>query len=323
MNESSNKRIIAVGLFIFLGLLFLLAGILTIGNLRDTFTKKMKLTAFFDDVNGLQSGSNIWFSGVKVGTVKKVLFYGESKVEVILNLDENVQQYIRKDAKVKISTDGLIGNKILVIYGGSMKAGPVEDRDTLGVEKMLSTEDIMKTLQQNNKNILVITENFKTLSKKIVDGQGTVGKLLKDETLYNNILATTSSLQKASAKAQQMMGKVSEFTTHMNQKGTLANDLVTDTIVFKSMRTTIVNLQKVSDTASILITNLKEASSNPNSPIGVLLHDKKAGGELKDAIKNLDSSSVKLYEDLAALQHNFLLRKYFKKKAKKAKEKIK
>jgi phospholipid/cholesterol/gamma-HCH transport system substrate-binding protein len=322
MNESSNKRIIVVGLFIFFGLLFLLAGILTIGNLRDTFTKKMKLTAFFDDVNGLQSGSNIWFSGVKVGTVKKVLFYGESKVEVILNLDENVQQYIRKDAKVKISTDGLIGNKILVIYGGSRKAGPVEDKDTLGVEQLLSTEDIMKTLQQNNKNILVITENFKTVSKKIADGQGSIGKLLHDETLYDNILSTTVSLQKASAKAQQMMGTVSQFTSHLNQKGTLANDIVTDTVVFKSMRTTIINLQKVSDTASILVTNLKEASSNPNSPVGVLLHDKKAGGELKDAIKHLDSSSVKLYEDLAALQHNFLLRKYFKKKAKKAKEKM-
>ncbi len=316
MNESSNKRIIVVGLFIFLGLLFLLAGILTIGNLRDTFTKKMKLTAFFDDVNGLQSGSNIWFSGVKVGTVKRVLFYGESKVEVTLNLDEKVQQYIRKDAKVKISTDGLIGNKILVIYGGSMKAGPVEDHDTLGVEKILSTEDIMNTLQQNNKNILVITENFKTLSKKIVDGQGSIGKILQDETLYNNILATTSSLQKASAKAQQMMGTVSEFTSHLNQKGTLANDLVTDTVVFKSMSTTIMNLQKVSDTASVLVNNLKEASSNPDSPIGVLLHDKKAGGELKSIIKNLDSSSVKLDEDLKALQHNFLLKKYFKKKAK-------
>jgi phospholipid/cholesterol/gamma-HCH transport system substrate-binding protein len=316
MNESSNKRIIVVGLFIFLGLLFLLAGILTIGNLRDTFTKKMKLTAFFDDVNGLQSGSNIWFSGVKVGTVKKVLFYGESKVEVTLNLDEKVQQYIRKDAKVKISTDGLIGNKILVIYGGSMKAGPVEDHDTLGVEKILSTEDIMNTLQQNNKNILVITENFKTLSKKIVDGQGSIGKLLQDETLYNNILTTTSSLQKASAKAQQMMGTVSEFTSHLNQKGTLANDLVTDTLVFKSMSTTIMNLQKVSDSASVLVNNLKEASNNPNSPIGVLLHDEKAGGEVKSIIKNLDSSSVKLDEDLKALQHNFLLKKYFKKKAK-------
>ena len=322
MNESSNKRIIVVGLFIFLGLLFLLAGILTIGNLRDTFTKKMKLTAFFDDVNGLQAGSNIWFSGVKVGTVKKVVFYGESKVEVILNLDEKVQQYIRKDAKVKISTDGLIGNKILVIYGGSMKAGPVVNHDTLGVEKLLSTEDIMKTLQQNNKNILVITENFKSVSKKIAEGHGSIGKLLADETLYNNILATTVSLQKASSRAQQMIGSVSEFTSHLNQKGTLGNDLVTDTVVFKSMKTTIMNLQRVSDTASILITNLKEASTNPDSPLGVMLHDKKAGGEVKDAIKNLDSSSVKLYEDLAALQHNFLLRKYFKKKAKKAKEKL-
>ena len=174
----------------------------------------------------------------------------------------------------------------------------------------------MNTLQENNKNVLSITNDLKVLSKRIVAGEGTLGKLLNDDKLYNNINATTVSLQQASAKAHQMTIAMAEYTSKLNKKGTLASDLVNDTIVFRSLRTSILKLQKVADTASAFITNLKEASSNVNTPVGVLLHDEKAGSELKSVIKNLDSSSVKLDEDLEALQHNFLLKKYFKKKAK-------
>src|ERR1700744_1635115 len=110
--KSPNKRAIIVGLFITIGLVFLLSGILAIGNLHNTFVKKIKVTTILDDVNGLQSGNNVWFSGVKIGVVNHMSFYGKSQVKVVLKIDEKSQQYIHKDAKVKLSTDGLIGNKI-------------------------------------------------------------------------------------------------------------------------------------------------------------------------------------------------------------------
>src|SRR5580700_7969000 len=200
MNESSNKRAIIVGVFVLLGLIFLAGGILTIGNLHETFESKIKVTTLFDDVNGLQKGNNIWFSGVKIGTIKKVEFYGQSRVRIIMNIDVKSQQYIRKDANVKISSDGFIGNKILVIYGGTTKAGAVTDGDTLSAEKTFSTEDLINTFHENNKNALVITSNLKTVSKNLLDGKGSVGKLLKDETIYNNIAASSNSLKSAATK---------------------------------------------------------------------------------------------------------------------------
>lgn len=317
MKESPNKRAIIVGIFIFLGILFLAAGVLTIGNLHQTFSSKLQVTTIFNDVNGLQKGNNIWFSGVKIGTVKKVEFYGKSQVKVIMNIDHNAQQYIRKDAKVKISSDGFIGNKILVIYGGSFKAGAILPNDTLGVEKAFSTEDIMNTLQANNKNVLDITNDFKIISKNLVEGQGSIGKLLNDESLYNNISAVSVSLKNASGNAAQLMGSLSNFGNKLNKKGTLANELVTDTIVFNSIRKSANQLNKITDTASALVANLNAATKNPNTPIGVLLHDEGAGNNLKSAFKNLDSSSQNLNKDLIAAQHNFLLKHYFKKEAKK------
>ncbi len=316
MNENPNKRAIIVGVFVLVGIIFLIAGILTIGNLHQTFSAKLHVTTIFDDVNGLQKGNNIWFSGVKIGTVKKVEFFEKSKVKVTMNIDEKAQEYIRKDAKVKVSTDGFIGNKILVITGGSANMPAVLEGDTLGIEKTFSTEDIMNTFQENNKNVLAVTNDFKTLSKNLVDGHGSLGKLLKDEDIYDNISNTTASLRKASDRAQVLMNSLSVFSTKLNQKGTLANDLVTDTIIFNNIKKSVKELNQIADTASMFIANLNEASRNPKTPVGVLLHDELAGAQLKASMKNLESGSKKLDEDLEALQHNFLLRKYFKKKSK-------
>ncbi len=330
MQSKDNKRAIIVGLFIFLGLLFLLAGILAIGNLRSTFVRKIHLTAVFEDVNGLQSGNNIWYSGVKIGTVHNMSFFGDSQVRVTIKIDEKSQQYIRKDAKVKISTDGLIGNKIIVIYGGTVAAPPVVDGDTLGVEVTASSEEMIAVLQENNRNLLAITTDFKTISKNMAEGNGTVGKLLKDETLYNSLGVTLASLQRSSAHAEKLTAAISDYGAKLNKEGSLANDLVTDTTVFKNVQASVQQLKQMTNTAADAADNLKTASTNlsnatsklenKNSPIGVLLYDDASATHLKATLRNLDSGSEKLDEDLRAVQDNFLLRRYFKKK-KKAEEK--
>lgn len=287
-----------------------------VGNLHETFKTKMEVGSLFDDVGGLQKGNNVWFSGVKIGTVSNMNFHGTSQVEVTMNIEVKAQKYIRKDSKVKLSSDGIIGNKILVIYGGTPGSGEVQEGDFLGVEKTFTSEDMINTLQENNKNILAITTDFKVISKSLAAGEGTIGKLLKDDAVFANINAATASLKLASAKADQLVGSLNTFSSGLNKKGTLANELTTDTTVFKSIKASIHQLQQMADTASVFVANLKQAGTNPNSTIGVLLRDEVSGTRLKETIKNLESSSQKLDEDLKAVQSNFLLKGYFKKKAK-------
>ena len=287
-----------------------------IGNLHDTFKSKMKVVSLFDDVGGLKKGNNIWFSGVKIGTVSNLRFYGTSQVEVSMNIEIKAQQYIRKDAKVKISSDGLIGNKILVIYGGTTAAPEVQEGDTLGVEKTFTSDDMINTLQANNVNVLAITADLKIITKQLAAGEGTIGKLLTDDAIYTHINAATASLQTASAKAEQLVSTLSTFSSNLNKKGTLANELTTDTVVFKSVKASIKQLQQIADTASAFVADLKKASKNPNSTVGVLLRDERSGARIKETIKNLESSSQKLDEDLKAVQSNFLLKRYFKNKEK-------
>lgn len=318
MNDTQNRRTVVVGIFVFVGLLFLAGGILLVGDLHETFKNKMQFSAIFDDVSGLQKGNNVLFSGMKIGTVSNLDFYGQSQVEVSLKIDKKAQHYIRKNAKVKISSDGLIGNKILVIYGGTEQVQVVEEGDTLAVEKTFSSEDMINTLQENNKNLLAITTDFKIISKNLATGEGTIGKLLHDTSVYTNIDAATASLKLASEKAQQLISSLANIASGLNKKGTLVNELTTDTLLFTSIKSSVLQLQQIADTASDFVANLRQAGLNPNTTVGVLLHDEESGARLKETIKNLESSSVKLEEDLEAVQHNFLLRKYFKKKAKEA-----
>ncbi|MEP6594679.1 MAG: MlaD family protein [Ginsengibacter sp.] len=323
MKSTSYKRPIIVGIFIFLGLAIFIITILTLGSQHKTFEKSISIRAIFGDVNGLQKGNNIWFSGVKVGTVKKVTLSGNSRVEVTMNIEEHSHQFIRKDAKAKISSDGLIGNKIIVIYGGSLQTPEVESGDVIGIEKLLSTDEMMSTLAKNNDNLLHITNDFKMVSKKIVDGNGTIGKLLSDETLINELNATTATLGKVSQNIQALTANAANYTARLNTKGSLASDLVSDTVIFSTLRSTIAQLQKVSVTSDSVINSLKTASNNfsnalnnSNAPIGMLLHDEKAASDIKVTLQNLQTGSKKLDEDLEAIQHNFLFRGFFRKKAK-------
>ena len=319
MKSTITRRATIVGLFLFFGLAILVAGILTIGNLHNSFVRKFVVSTIFEDVNGLQPGNNIWFSGVKIGTVSTLDFYGKSQVKVSMRIDNAAQPFIRKDAMAKISTDGLIGNKIIVIYGGTDSTTSIEDGDTLRVEKTLSTDDMLKTLQENNRNLLSITNDFKVISKKIAEGEGTLGKLLTDESLYDNIGQTVTVLKKTAENAEKMTASLADYGSKMNQKGSLTNDLVSDTIVFNTIKATVLELKQIATTAAELTANLKNATSDlnsSNSPAGVILHDQPAAMDLKATLKNLEISTQKLNEDLEALQHNFLFRGYFRKKAK-------
>jgi phospholipid/cholesterol/gamma-HCH transport system substrate-binding protein len=316
VNDASNKKAVIVGFFVLLGIIFLLAGILTIGSLKNTFARKVQLVTFFDDVGGLQKGGNIWFSGVKIGTVKNVKFYSRTRVRVILNVNESSKQYIRKDSRVKLSTDGLIGNKIIVIYGGSLKAEQVQAGDTLLADKTESQEEMLNVLQENNRNLLEITEDIKSISEKISKGKGSIGKLLEDEMIYNNLLASSVAVKRTAQNASSAAVSINEFSKRLNSKGTLVYDLMNDRVLYPSIKNSVLKIQKITDSVSMLVSDLKSATSASTTPLGVLLKDESAGKDLKNILKNLEKASKKLDEDLEALQHSFLLRRYFKKKEK-------
>jgi phospholipid/cholesterol/gamma-HCH transport system substrate-binding protein len=319
MSTNRNKQAVVVGFFVIIGILILVVGIFTIGGQKKTFSSALQVTAIFNNVNGLTKGNNVWFSGVKIGTVKKIDFYGNSQVLVTLNIDKKAHEFIRKDTKAKIGAEGFIGNKLVVLYGGTEQAGAIAGGENLHVEEALNADDIMATLQTNNKNLVDITTDIKAVSKKLAAGEGSLGALIKDETLYKDLQGTVASLQRAANNSQQLTRGIADYTAQLHNRGTLAGDLVTDTVIMTNLRTAVEQINIASASTAALMHNLDNAGEKleeNNNAAGVLLNDEGVANQLRGTMNNLNSSSQKLDENLEALQHNFLLRGFFKKKAK-------
>jgi phospholipid/cholesterol/gamma-HCH transport system substrate-binding protein len=319
MSTERNKRNIIVGLFVTVGLLILVAAIFTLGGQQKAFVPHLTVKAVFQDVNGLQKGDNVWFSGVKVGTVKAVDFYGTSQVRVTMHIEKKAHEFIRKDARAKIGAEGFIGNKLVVIYGGTPEAGAITGGENLQVEKTQTTDDMLATLQRNNENLIAITTDFKTVSSRLVHGEGTVGALLTDATLYKSLQNTAANLQKAARNSEALSSQIADFTSQLRTPGTLANGLVSDTVIMSNLKLAVQQINDAANETSSFTSNLKTASSQLSSndnALGLLLNDTHSAEQVKSILENLNAGSHKLDENLEALQHNFLFRGYFRRKAK-------
>jgi phospholipid/cholesterol/gamma-HCH transport system substrate-binding protein len=319
MSEVNVRKRMAVGIFISVGLAILLVAVFTIGGQHKAFVKSIRLHIIFDNVQGLQPGNNIWLSGMKVGTVKSIGFYGNSQVAVTLNVEKQAQPHIRKDSRARITTDGLVGNKIVVIDGGSDEAPLVADNDSLQSEHIVGTQELMSTLQASNSNLLEITGNLKTISKKLTESQGTLGQLINDPAIADRLRGSIDNLRNATAGSEAMISNLKDFSERLRQPGGLASQLATDTTVFSHLKGAVARLDQAAAQVHDFSTSLQTAGAglnDKNAPIGMLLHDEDAADNLQRTLKNLRVSSQELSEDLEAIQHNWLLRGFFKKKDK-------
>ena len=308
-----------VGLFVLIGLVILIAGILFLGGQQKRFVSTMQIKAVFNDVAGLKTGNNVWFSGVKIGTIKRIKFVGNSQVEVDMNIEQSAATFVRKDAQATLGSDGLIGNKLIVIVGGTDRFPTVEEGDQLRTREALSTESILDTLQVTNRNLLKITNDVSSIVTRVKSGRGLAGLLLNDSTIVQNFRGTMSGLQRASANAAQMTNSLTTFTAKLNRPGTLANDIVTDTSIMQNVRASTAQLQRASTAANDVVADVKQATDklkNGNSALGVLTSDVEVGSDIRSTVRNLNSSTQKLDQNLEALKSNFLLRGYFRKQEK-------
>lgn len=322
--RGENKRSVIVGIFVFIGIAILVTGVLTLGGQQKKFIQTIHVKAVFDDIGGLQIGNNIWFSGVKIGTVRKINFYGDAQVEVEMNLDKKVIDFIRKDSKATLSSDGLIGNKIIVIYGGSTSAPVVEEGDLLESVMPLDTDKMMETLQVNNANLVQITNDLKVLTSKLAAGEGIVGAVMTDSVLADNFRSIISNLHRASQTSTKMLTDLNSFTSKINQKGNLFNELTTDTEMVGELRQTMESLKNTAANSQELTQKLEGIADKfdaADNTMGMLLNDPEFALELKNTMTNADSATFNLNRGMKALEYTWPFNRGFKRQAKAEKAK--
>jgi phospholipid/cholesterol/gamma-HCH transport system substrate-binding protein len=311
----TDRRSVLLGLFTMGAIGVLAAGVLMIGSLNDSFTRRIIVSATFEQVNGLKKGDNIWFSGVKVGVVKAVEFDVAALVRVDLRIDQAAAVHIRQDVLATIGSDGLIGNRIVILKGGTATAPTLSEGDTLSIGEDFSTEDVVKMLKDNNTNLLAITTDLKGITGDLRAGKGSAGRLLQDEGLYTALTASVVSLGETADSARALTGSLGAFSRELNREGNLPRALVTDQELYPKLQGTVDHLERTSQRALVLMDGLAEGVEDPRTPSGAQSRDQAAGADLKGTLANMERASATLDEDLVGLQHSLFLRGYFRRKA--------
>jgi outer membrane protein OmpA-like peptidoglycan-associated protein len=205
------SRAARLGIFIVATLAILVAGVFIIGGKQYLFSSTYQLKAQFDNVEGLDEGGDVRVGGVHTGTVRRILLPGKpgEKVTVVVDLGKKSHDIIKKDSIASIETEGLLGNQYLAISFGTSGAADVRDGDTIASHPPLEMADILQkasglldTSQVALQDLTKVSANLNAISGKINRGEGTVGALVNDKQLYNNLEETTASMNKTMVQAE-------------------------------------------------------------------------------------------------------------------------
>jgi len=205
------SRAARLGAFIIVTLAILAAGVFIIGSKEYLFSPTYKLKTQFANVAGLAPGADVEVGGVHSGTVLSIELPHKpgDKVSVVLQLDRNTREIVKEDSVASIETEGLLGNQYIAVSFGSAGQPDVKDGDTiqsippLQMGELLNKASlILDSSQQAVKNTTEATAHLNSVSAKIDSGQGTVGALVNDKVLYNNLQQTTATLHDTMLQAQ-------------------------------------------------------------------------------------------------------------------------
>jgi phospholipid/cholesterol/gamma-HCH transport system substrate-binding protein len=291
-----------LGMFVIIGLIVFAGTIYYVGKQNNLFGSTFHLTAQFKSAGGLKEGNNIRFSGLNIGTINTITLK-DSFVIVDMVIKRKVQEFIKADATAIIGSDGLMGDKVLTINPGSFSKAHVKDGDQILTEKAIDMDDLMASLKTNVDNAGIITAQLAAFTYKMNNGGGILSKVMGDETFANSLESTLTNLQTTSKQ-------FSKFSMTMNSgDGALA--LVNDKAFSNEIRQTVSNLQNTTDQFALFSTKMNDENGTLSR-----LTDKKIGITLDSTMYNIQQATKKLDENMEALQHNFLLRGFFKKKAK-------
>lgn len=262
------------------------------GGGTSIFEAKQKFTCYFKNVDGLVVGSPIWMAGLEVGNVRSLTLVNIdslAQVEVICAVKSSVWDRITPKAEVLLGSIGFLGDKYIEIipYPEDIPAleegGVVPTRDAGDAKAVFrEAEDVAKTAGS-------VAENLDSLLGRMNRGEGTLGQIAVDKTLYTNLTALTSQLTSLAADLQanqlrvvesieKLSGSVSTLADQVNQNSGTLNKLINDPQLYDNLASSTARLDTIM--ASI---NSAEGS------LGLMVNDTALYTEMADLMARLNS----------------------------------
>ncbi|WP_395043993.1 MlaD family protein [Flavobacterium sp.] len=344
--NNQNSSTWKLGIFVIIGIVLFIVTIYFIGINRNLFGSNFSLKSEFKNVSGLKEGSNVRLSGISIGTVNKIYFISDSLVLVKMLIKKDVQKYIKTDAIASIGSDGLVGDKVLIITSGTSSKKVVKNNAVIESYVSIEIEDIMRSVQKSANNAEIITKQLIRFSYKMNNEKGLLSKIMTNKNFANSVESTIVNLEISAKELAEFTPKINNpngavskiftdnefankienaisniqnstkdigtFTAKINNDDSFLSKLLTDKKFAEKLETTLLNLENSSNELVKLTTKI----NNENNVLSKIIGNERLGNSIDSTIINLETASKELKELEAAAKNNFLLRGYFKKKKK-------
>lgn len=218
-----NKQLawsqLKVGLVITVSIAILILTVFFAGSIENIVSPRVEITAKIRDVKGLRESAPVWLSGVEIGKVKAISLHPDYGTAVTLSVRKHTLGFLRKDAKVRVLTMGLLGDKYIDLNPGSSPAAPIGPGDLIEGESEIEFTDIMATSAMSIEKLTEFMARLERLVTRIESGGGTISKFIRDPSLYNelkdaarNISLTTQEIRDSRGTLRMLIEDPSLYT---------------------------------------------------------------------------------------------------------------
>ncbi len=314
-NTSSQK--FRLGLFVIIGTILFVAGVYLIGQRQDMFKKTFTLSSYFQNVNGLQKGNNVRYAGIHIGIVKDITMINDSTIKIDMTIEEKIIIHIKKNAIATIGSDGLVGNMIINIVPGKGRSELISNGDIIESYSKIGADDILSTLSVSSENAAILTSDLLKITTAMLEGEGTVGLLLNDTIMAQDLKQSVNNLKMASRGATHTINELNSIISAINTNDdTVLGMILNDTISGQKLKNVVTNLETSSNEIQSLLSHVNGIVNDINSSEGAynyIVRDTTLVNNLKATLNNINEGTDKFNQNMEALKHSALTRGYFKK----------
>jgi phospholipid/cholesterol/gamma-HCH transport system substrate-binding protein len=202
-----------VGALIIIALLILAIAMIRVGKAGNLFGKRFQLVSFIHSASGLRIGGPVTVAGQLAGSIKDIKFLPPDadtmhNLKLIVEVNTAVRDQVRQDSRAKIETMGLLGDKVFDITVGTPRYRPLHEGDTLTVSPSMDYEAVVRQASAAISEVVTLTRDLKRVTTGITRGEGTIGQLVTNRELYDQLNATLSRTSALMARLENPRGTI-------------------------------------------------------------------------------------------------------------------
>ncbi len=295
-----------VGLTVVVGSVILAVLIFLMSGTGGWFTRKIHLKAYLDNAGGLREGAPVRLSGVDIGNVIKVRVVSgrpTTPVEVIMKVATTYAFDLHKDSVATLATAGVLGETFVDIDSSTAKGPEVHDGDTLATKETPELQDVVRSTQGTLENVDSLIKRLDRIISFIESGQGSIGKVIYDPSLYDRLNATVLEFKGLMDDIQSGKGSLGPLLTsdEAYKKAIAAidkvNQIVDDLQAGKGSAGKLLKDPELYENTNKTIANIRQLTDDMNAGKGALgkfTHDQEFANKLQETLNNLTALTDRL-----------------------------